>query len=94
MTKRVLAAVAAISCLGGVAVAADSRHGDSFMNPPPKETVYATNHHLGFSWRASLIYWLGGATITDEGDLRASQREKWWGRDIPLLPADALRTDR
>jgi hypothetical protein len=95
MTKLALAAVTVVSCLGGgLASAADSRFDNAFMNPPPKETVYATNHHLGFSWRAAMIYWLGGAAIVDEGDLRASQREKWWGQDIPILPADVLRTDR
>jgi len=95
MTKLALAALVAVSWIGGgIALAADSRLVDTFMNPPPKETVYATNHHLEFSWRASLIDWLGGAAIVDEQDLRASQREKWWGGDVPLLPADALRVDR
>lgn len=97
MTKLAIAAVVVVmaACLGGSAAwAADSHQADAFMNPPPKETVYATNHHLGFSWRASLIRWLGGATIVDEYDLHASKREQWWGRDVPLLPAEALGVTR
>jgi hypothetical protein len=60
------------------------------MNPPPEESVYATEHHMGYSMRASVIDWLGGATITDENDLRASERQKWWGDDVPVLPAEAF----
>ena len=64
---------------------------DQFMKPPPKETVYATDHHMGFSIRSSLIEWLGGVPIVDEYDLRASEREKWWGGSVPLVPADVIK---
>jgi hypothetical protein len=94
MTKLVLvAAVVTVvvtgSMLAGPTVAAAGPgHVDSFMNPPPSESAYATAGHLGYSWRATLIYWLGGATITDQRELRRSEREKWWGDSVPLIPAD------
>lgn len=65
--------------------------GDQFMRQPPKETVYATERHMGFSIRSSLIQWLGGVTIVDENDMRASERETWWGKDVPLVPADVVK---
>ncbi len=66
-------------------------HQDPFMKDPPRETVYATEHHMGFSMRSAIIRWLGGVPIVDEYDLRASEREKWWGEGVPLLPADVIK---
>ncbi len=95
MTKLVLAAALAVLSLGGgLAWAEVSEQQDLRMNPPPKETVYATNHHMEFSFRSTMIHWLGGVAIVDENDLHASRREKWWGDDVPLLPADVIRVDR
>jgi len=68
--------------------------GDRFMRDAPKETVYATDHHMGFSLRSTIIRWLGGVTIVDERDLRASEQEKWWGQAVPLLPADAMKSGK
>lgn len=82
--------------IGGTASAEGrAKHQDPFMKDPPKETVYATEHHMGFSIRSAIIRWLGGLPIVDEYDLRASEREKWWGEGVPLLPADVIkRSDR
>lgn len=78
--------------MGGMASAERrAEHRDPFMRNPPKETVYATEHHMGFSIRSAIIRWLGGLPIVDEYDLRASEREKWWGEGVPLLPADVIR---
>jgi hypothetical protein len=91
MMKRALAIVAGTVLLGGgLARAEVSGLQDSFMNPPPEETVYATEHHMAYSMRSSVIYWFGGATVTDEQDLKAAERQKWWGDDIPVLPASVL----
>ena len=64
---------------------------DRFMKDAPKETVYATDDHMGFSVRSSLIDWLGGVTVVDQNDLRAAEREQWWGASVPLLPAELVR---
>lgn len=45
---------------------------------------------MGFSMRASIIEWLGGVPIVDDHDLRAGERERWWGEGVPLLPSDAV----
>lgn len=41
--------------------------------------------------RSSLIDWLGGVTVVDQSDLRAAERERWWGASVPLLPAELVR---
>ena len=90
--KKTAVTVAMGLLLGaGSAWAEPSGLDDSFMKDPPRETVYSTDHHMGFSVRSTLITWLGGVTIVDENDLRASERERWWGDDVPLLPADVVR---
>lgn len=87
-----LVAVAVGMILGaGVAWGEPSGQPDPFMKDAPKETVYATDDHMGFSVRSTLIDWLGGVTIVDENDLRSADRDRWWGVDVPLLPADVVR---
>ncbi|HEV8673703.1 MAG TPA: hypothetical protein VGX21_06635 [Methylomirabilota bacterium] len=86
--------VAALIWPAGLARAEVSGQPDTFMKDPPGETVYATEHHMGFSLRSSIITWLGGLTIVDDGDLRAAVREQWWGDDVPLVPPDAVPSER
>ncbi len=90
---RILATAAALAfVLGtGTAWAEPSEQHDRFMKDAPKETVYATDDHMGFSVRSSLIDWLGGVTVVDQNDLRAAEREQWWGASVPLLPAELVR---
>ena len=78
--------------LAGEANAENQRsHLDPFMNPPPSETIYATNGHLGFSWRTTFIGWLGGVPIVREGDVQSAQRDKWWGESVRQLSPEVLR---
>ncbi len=85
------ALLAAALLLGPMVASAELLdQGERFMSEPPKETVYATEHHMGFSMRASIIEWLGGVPIVDDHDLRAAERERWWGKGVPLLPPDAV----
>jgi hypothetical protein len=84
----VAAVVAAVALAGPVGVSAESNHVDAFMNPPPPESAYATGAHLGYSWRSTIVYWFGGVTLTDQKEVRASEKDKWWGEDVPLIPAD------
>jgi hypothetical protein len=70
------------------------QYNDRFMQDM-KETVYATNDHMRFSMRASVIRWLGGVPIADQREVRTSEREGWWGEGVPHLPPDAVpRTAR
>ena len=75
--KRVFVVVAAgVLLAGGVARAEVSgSDSDRFMKDPPKQTVYATDQHMSFSVRTSLIHWLGGVTVVKEHDLRSAERE-------------------
>lgn len=93
MRILVTAAVVAFVIGAGTAWAepSEQENRNRFIKDDPKETVYATDGHLGFSVRASLIDWLGGVTVVDQNDLRAAERERWWGASIPLLPAERVR---
>lgn len=75
----------------GTAWAESSGQEDRFMKDAPDATVYATDDHMGFSVRSSLIGWLGGVTVVDQNDLRTAEREQWWGASVPLLPAELVR---
>jgi hypothetical protein len=82
---------AGILLSGGVAAAEVSGVEDRFMKDPPKETVYATDQHMTFSVRTSLIHWLGGVTVVKEHDLRLAERDRWWGDTVPLIPSETVR---
>jgi hypothetical protein len=90
--KAVVVAIAAgVLVAGSVARAEVSGLDDRFMKDPPKETVYATDQHMAFSVRSSLIHWLGGVTVVKDHDVRSAERDRWWGRDVPLIPSETLR---
>lgn len=89
--KSLVAAAVGLVLGAGVAWGEPSGQPDPFMKDAPTETVYATDDHMGFSVRSTLIDWLGGVTIVDENDLRSAERDRWWGADVPLLPADVVR---
>ncbi len=84
---RLTMAIATAALLLGAATARAEVSGqeDRFMKGL-RETVYATDQHLVFSVRTSLIHWLGGAVIADEADLAAARREGWWGTAVPVVP--------
>jgi hypothetical protein len=83
--------VAGLTVLGSApAWAGPGDYGDPFMKDL-NETVYATNHHMAFSMRSSVIRWLGGLPIVDDRDVRAAERERWWGPAVPNLPAATAR---
>ena len=92
MKEIVIAVAAGVLLAGGVARAEVSGvDSDRFMKDPPKETVYATDQHMSFSVRTSLIHWLGGVTVVKQNDLRSAERDRWWGESVPLIPADTVR---
>lgn len=88
---RALTTAALLLSTGAAWAEGRAEHQDPFMKYPPKETVYATDHHMGFSLRSAIINWLGGVPIVDERDLRASEQDRWWGDPVPLLPADLIK---
>ena len=44
------------------------------------DTIYKTNDHMTFSW------W--GYKAPTQDDLKASESERWWGAEIPYVPAE------
>ena len=66
----------------------DSQHTD---------TVYATDQHMAFSIRTTVIRWLGGVDVARERDAKAAQKEDWWGEPVAQVPpelAQAPKSDR
>jgi len=52
------------------------------------DTVYTSDHHMGFSIRTNLVQWLGGVDVAKEKDAKASEKEGWWGEPIPQVPPE------
>ena len=89
MHRLLVATALGMLLVSRLAAAEVSERGDAFMRGPMQQTVYATERHMGFSVRSTLIGWLGGLTVVDERDLRASQRDRWWGETVPLVGSGA-----
>jgi hypothetical protein len=76
------------------------------QNPAPQlssssseytDTVYATDQHMAFSIRNTLLHWLGGVSVAREKDFKASEKEGWWGEPVAQVSpelAQTLRSDR
>jgi len=58
-----------------------------------RETVYATDHHMWFSIRVTLIRLLGGRPVVREHDVDAAEKDRWWGEPVPTRP-EATRDTR
>ena len=61
------------------------------------DTVYATNQHMAFSIRNTVLRWLGGVDVARERDAKAAEKEGWWGEPVPQVPpelAQAPKSDR
>jgi len=81
MLKTLLAC--ALTCLGLIALAPSLARADAEEPTPPQKTLYATDYHMWFSIRISLIDRLGGIPIIDSEEIRAARAEQWWGHPIP-----------
>ena len=46
------------------------------------DTLYATDQHMGFSIRNTVLRWLGGVAVARERDTRAAEKEGWWGEPV------------
>jgi hypothetical protein len=52
-----------------------------------RPTQYASGEHLWFSWRASMVRWLGGQPVPSLEEQRASARQGWWGEAVTAPPS-------
>lgn len=94
---RRLTVVAVTILLGASAAWAQSPAPQSNNNSEYTDTLYATDQHMGFSIRTTIVQWLGGVDVAREKDAKASAREGWWGESVPQVPpelAQALKSDR
>jgi hypothetical protein len=61
-----------------------------------RSTQYASGDHLWFSWRGSMVRWLGGQPVPTAKEQRAAAREGWWGETVNTPPSALafVTTDR
>lgn len=52
-----------------------------------RPTQYASGDHLWFSWRSSMVRWLGGQPVPTVKEQHASAREGWWGEPVTTPPS-------
>jgi hypothetical protein len=95
MGRRLTVAAVTVLLGAGAAWAQDPmlRSSDSQYT----DTLYATNQHMGFSIRTTLIRWLGGVDVARERDAKASAKEGWWGDPVTQVSpglAQAPKSDR
>jgi hypothetical protein len=86
--ERRLSAVAVTIFLGASVASAQSQAPRNPADSPYTDTVYTSDHHMGFSIRTNLVQWLGGVDVAKERDTKASEKEGWWGEPIPQVPPE------
>src|SRR5262249_47597994 len=61
-----------------------------------RPTQYASGDHLWFSWRSSMVRWMGGQPVPTVKDVRTSAREGWWGETVNTPPSSvaSVASDR
>jgi len=52
-----------------------------------RPTQYASGDHLWFSWRSSMVRWLGGQPVPTMKEASAANREGWWGEPVSTPPS-------
>lgn len=92
MGRRITAVVATIFLGAGVASAQGPAPRDN--DSPYTDTVYATDQHMAFSIRNTVIHWLGGVDVAHERDAKAAQKEGWWGEPVAQVPPEMAQAPR
>ena len=85
------AVVAVMSLLGASAAWAQAPVSEPRSNSEYTETLYATDQHMGFSIRTTVLRWLGGVDVARERDTRAAEKEGWWGDPVPQVSQEVVR---
>src|SRR5262249_49100300 len=52
-----------------------------------RPTQYASGDHLWFSWRSSMVRWLGGQPVPTMKEARTASSEGWWGEPVSMPPS-------
>jgi SRSO17 transposase len=83
--------VAVVSLLGTSAAWAQAPAPEGRSDSEYTETLYATDQHMAFSIRTTVIRWLGGVDVARERDSKASEKEGWWGDSVPQVSREMVR---
>jgi hypothetical protein len=89
--------VAAVTILLGTSAAWGQSAAPQSNNSPYTDTVYATDQHMGFSIRNTVLRWLGGVDVAKPRDSAAAQKDGWWGDPVAQVSpelAQAPKSDR
>jgi hypothetical protein len=82
--------VAMMTLLGASAAWAQAPASQARSDSAYTETLYATDQHMGFSIRTTLVRWLGGVDVARERDSKASEKEGWWGDPVPQVTRESV----
>ena len=88
------AVVAVMSLLGASAGWAQAPASQTRSDSEYTDTLYATDQHMGFSIRTTVLRWLGGVDVARERDTRAAEKEGWWGEEIPQVSPEVVRVSQ
>jgi hypothetical protein len=94
---RRLTVVAVTFLLGATAAWAQAPTSQPRGDSVYTDTLYATDQHMGFSIRNTVLRWLGGVDVARERDGRAAEREGWWGEPVAQVSpgvAQAPKSER
>ena len=80
--------VAVTLLLGSSAAWAQSSAPKNDPNSPYTDTVYTSDQHMGYSIRTTIVQWLGGVNVSRERDIKASEKEGWWGDPVAQVPPE------
>ena len=87
---RRITVVAVTFFLGASAAWAQAPASQSRQESEYTDTLYATDQHMGFSIRNTMLRWLGGVSLARERDSKAAEKEGWWGEPVPQVPPELL----
>ena len=86
--------VVAVTLLLGTSAAWGQSAVAQRSDSPYTDTVYATDQHMGFSIRNTVIRWLGGVDVAKERDVKAAENENWWGEPVAQVPPEMAQTPK
>ena len=55
------------------------------------DTLYATDQHMSFSIRNTMIRWLGGVSVSREKENKDAQKDGWWGDPVTQIPQEMVQ---
>ena len=91
---RPFTAVVVTVVLGASAAWAQAPTSQTRQDSEYTDTLYATDQHMGFSIRTTIVQWLGGVDVAREKDAKAATKEAWWGEPVAQVPPELAQPPR